>query len=319
MTSTDSIPTTASAVSSPPDHGPLAIDLRGVRRSFGSVHAVDGIDLAVRPGQVVALLGPNGAGKTTTIDLLLGLARPDAGTVSVLGRSPARAVAEGRVSAVMQTGGLLKDLTVRETVDLTASFFRTPRGAVEVLARAGLTDVATRRVGRCSGGEQQRLRFALALLPDPDVIVLDEPTTGMDVAGRRGFWNALRVDAERGRTIVFATHHLEEVDAFADRVVLLSGGRVVADGSAAHVRNLASGRVVASTLPGHTVAQRDALAAIPGVGSVEYAGDRVHVLTSDSDAVARHLLTATAAHDLEVTTRGLEDAFLTLTTSGSPA
>lgn len=318
MTFTDTLPTPAPAGS-----GPLAIELRGLHKSFGTVRAVDGIDLAITPGEVVAFLGPNGAGKTTTIDMLLGLAQPDAGSVSVLGLDPSRAIAEGRVSAVMQTGGLLKDLTVGETVELTASFFRSSRTAQEVLGRAGIADIADRRVGKCSGGQQQRLRFALALLPDPDVLVLDEPTTGMDVEGRRDFWTALRADASRGRTILFATHYLEEADAYADRIVLVSHGRIVADGSAAQVKNMASGRLVTATLPDLSPAESAALHAIPGVQSVELRRDRVLVHTSDSDGVARHLLTATAASDVEITARGLEDAFLALTgdnhTPGSAA
>src|SRR4051794_35629199 len=245
MTFTDTLP-----IPAPAGSGPLAIDLRGLHKSFGTVRAVDGIDLAVAPGEVVAFLGPNGAGKTTTIDMLLGLATPDSGSVTVLGVDPSRAIAEGRVSAVMQSGGLLKDLTVGETVELTGSFFRSARSAKEVLARAGIADIADRRVGKCSGGQQQRLRFALALLPDPDVIVLDEPTTGMDVEGRRDFWNALRADAARGRTIIFATHYLEEADAYADRIVLVSHGRIVADGSAAQVKSLTAGRTVSASFEG---------------------------------------------------------------------
>src|SRR4051794_5926266 len=308
MTFTDTLP-----IPAPAGSGPLAIDLRGLHKSFGTVRAVDGIDLAVAPGEVVAFLGPNGAGKTTTIDMLLGLATPDSGSVTVLGVDPSRAIAEGRVSAVMQSGGLLKDLTVGETVELTGSFFRSARTVQEVLTRAGIADIADRRVGKCSGGQQQRLRFALALLPDPDVIVLDEPTTGMDVEGRRDFWTALRADASRGRTILFATHYLEEADAYADRIVLVSHGKIVADGSAAQIKNLASGRLVSASLPDLTAAQSAALEALPGVQGVEVRGDRVLVRTSDSDGVARHLLTATTATDIEITARGLEDAFLALT------
>ncbi|WP_028046656.1 ABC transporter ATP-binding protein [Cellulomonas sp. URHE0023] len=308
MTFTDTLPTPA-----PAGPSPLAIDLRGLHKSFGTVRAVDGIDLAVSPGEVVAFLGPNGAGKTTTIDMLLGLANPDQGSVSVLGLEPGRAIAEGRVSAVMQSGGLLKDLTVGETVELTASFFRSARSVPEVLTRAGIADIADRRVGKCSGGQQQRLRFALALLPDPDVIVLDEPTTGMDVEGRRDFWTALRADASRGRTILFATHYLEEADAYADRIVLVSRGKIVADGSAAQIKNLASGRIVSASLPDITPAQTAAVESLPGVQGVELRGDRILVRTSDSDGVARHLLTSTTASDVEITARGLEDAFLALT------
>ena len=301
--------------STPPSASAPAIDLRGLHKSFGPVHAVDGLDLVVQPGEVVAFLGPNGAGKTTTIDMMLGLADPDAGEVHVLGLEPSQAIAEGRVSAVMQTGGLLKDLTVAETVDLTASFFRSVRSGHEVLERAGIADIADRRVGKCSGGQQQRLRFALALLPDPELIVLDEPTTGMDVEGRRDFWNALRADASRGRTIMFATHYLEEADAYADRIVLISHGRIVADGSAAQVKSLTAGRVVSATLPGLDPRgdQATELRSLPGVLDLELRRDRVIVRTKDSDGVARHLLTQTAATDVEITARGLEDAFLALT------
>ena len=288
-----------------------AVALEDVRKAYGAVQAVDGITLTVAPGEVVAFLGPNGAGKTTTIDMVLGLAQPDSGTVSVFGGTPQLAVAQGRISAVMQTGGLLRDLTVAETLRLTKSLFSHTRPVAEVLERAGLTDKADRRVVKCSGGEQQRLRFAMALLSDPDLLVLDEPTTGMDVGGRRDFWAAIRDDASRGRTVLFATHYLEEADAYADRIVLVADGRVVADGTAAEVRNLAAGRVVAATLPGASELE---LRALPGVDSVEVRGDRVLLHTGDSDRVARHLLTATAATDLEITSRNLEDAFLALTT-----
>src|SRR3954447_25114224 len=197
----------------PVHSAPPAVALRGLTKRFGPVTAVDGLDLTVQPGEVVAFLGPNGAGKTSTIDVLLGLSRPDAGTVEVFGLPPRTAVAQGLVTAVMQTGGLLKDLTVGETVQLTAALFAHTRPVAEVLERAGLTEIANRRVGKCSGGQQQRLRLAMALLPEPELIVLDEPTTGMDVEGRREFWSAIRADAERGRTVLFATHYLEEADA----------------------------------------------------------------------------------------------------------
>ncbi|MEU1247689.1 ABC transporter ATP-binding protein [Micromonospora arida] len=293
-----------------------AVELDGLTKSFGAVTAVDGLSLRVQPGEVVAFLGPNGAGKTTTIDMLLGLSRPDRGAVRVLGGTPDDAVARGRVAAVLQTGGLLKDLTVGETVRMTAHFYRHTRPAAEVLERAGITDIADRVVGRCSGGQQQRLRFALALLPDPDLMVLDEPTTGMDVEGRRDFWQALRRDARRGRTVIFATHYLDEADAYADRIVLVRQGRIVADGTTAEIKNLAAGRTVRATLPG---ADQAALAALPGVDAVEVRGDSVLVRTGDSDAIARHLLTRTAARDVEITSRNLEDAFLALTTAQTGA
>ncbi|MDR6689565.1 ABC-2 type transport system ATP-binding protein [Microbacterium sp. 1154] len=293
---------------------PAAIDARGVVKSFGSVHAVRGVDLTVRPGEIVAFLGPNGAGKTTTIDMILGLTDPDAGSIEVFGHTARGAVARGLVSAVLQSGGLLKDLTVRETVELTASLFAEKRPVDEALERAGIRNLARRKVGLCSGGEQQRLRFAMALVSDPALLILDEPTTGMDVEARRSFWSAIRADAARGRTVMFATHYLDEADEYADRIVLMRGGQIVADGSTTEIKNLVSGRVVQATLPD---ADLTALAALPGVDSVEATGERVSVHTRDSDALARHLLTTTTARDLEITAQNLESVFLTLTAEPS--
>jgi ABC-2 type transport system ATP-binding protein len=287
-----------------------AISLRGVTKDFGSVHAVRGIDLEIGQGEIVAFLGPNGAGKTSTIDIVLGLSRPTAGHVQVLGMTPQQAIARGLVSAVMQTGGLLKDLTVAETVAYTGSLFVHTESTDEVLRRAGIADIADRKVAKCSGGEQQRLRFAMALLSDPALLLLDEPTTGMDVEGRRSFWSAIRADAERGRTVLFATHYLEEADQYADRIVLMRKGRIVADGTGAQIKSLAAGRTVRATMddPDH-----EALARLDGVESVEVRGDTVLLHGRDTDALARHLLNNTDAHDLEITSRSIEDAFLSLT------
>jgi ABC-2 type transport system ATP-binding protein len=290
-----------------------AIAATGLEKSFGRVRAVRGVDLTVRAGEIVAFLGPNGAGKTTTIDMLLGLSTPDAGSVEVFGHTPRGAIAHGLVSAVLQTGGLLKDITVRETLRLTASLFADTRPIDEVLERAGIREIADRKVGVCSGGQQQRLRFAMALLSDPGLLILDEPTTGMDVEGRRSFWNSIRADAARGRTVLFATHYLDEADEYADRIVLMSSGRVVADGTTAEIKNLVSGRIVRATFPD---ADQVALAALPDVESVEAQGDRVSIHTKDSDAVARYLLTSTPARDVEITAQNLESVFLALTSEG---
>ena len=230
-----------------------------------------------------------------------------AGFLTVFGRW-------GLIAAVMQTGGLLKDLTVRETLRLTATLFPDARPVDEVLQRAGIEGIGGRLVGRCSGGEQQRLRFALALLPDPALMVLDEPTAGMDVEGRRSFWSSIRKDAERGRTVLFATHYLAEADAYADRIILLRQGQIVADGTSAEVKNLSTGRSVRATLP---EADRAALEGLPGVRSLEIRGDRVFVQTTDSDAVARYLLVTAGARDLEIVAHNLEDAFVALTGDGA--
>ena len=296
-------------MSASPNPAP-AVHLASVAKSFGKVRAVRGIDLDLRPGEIVAFLGPNGAGKTTTIDMILGLSHPTSGVVEVLGLEPRKAIARGLVSAVMQTGGLLKDLTVRETVDYTGSLFADSRPTAEVLERAGITGIADRKVAKCSGGEQQRLRFAMALLSDPALLLLDEPTTGMDVEGRRAFWSAIRADAAHGRTVLFATHYLEEADQYADRIVLVSKGKVVADGTGPQIRALASGRTIRALLPDPDPA---AISAVGGVDEVDVRGDIVTIRAKDSDAVARYLLTETAARDVEITSMGLEDAFLSLT------
>ncbi len=226
-----------------------AIDATGLRKQFRQsdgtpVVAVDDVDLTIQPGEIVAFLGPNGAGKTTTVDMLLGLTTPDSGSIEVYGVEPGEAVRAGRVSAVMQTGGLLNDFTVEETVRAIAALHgRTDRVEV-VLERARLADLATRRVEACSGGEQQRLKFALALVPDPDLVILDEPTTGMDVGARQEFWQAMRADAALGRTIVFATHYLAEADEFAQRTVLMNRGRIVHDAPTTDVRAAYGGRTV---------------------------------------------------------------------------
>jgi ABC-2 type transport system ATP-binding protein len=287
-----------------------AVHAAGLHKSFGKVHAVRGLDLTVQPGEVVAFLGPNGAGKTTTIDMILGLSAPDQGSVSIFGHTPRGAIARGQVAAVMQTGGLLRDISVRETVQLNAAMFDSSRPVDEVLARAGILEIADRKVEKCSGGQQQRLRFAMALVSDPGLLILDEPTTGMDVAGRRDFWTAIRADAQRGRTVIFATHYLEEADAYADRIVLVRQGSIVADGTAAQIKNLASGRTVKASLP---ATERGLLVGMPPAESVEYDGGRLTVRTGDSDAVVRFLLNNTGAHDVEVAANNLEEAFVALT------
>ena len=302
---------------SAPTHTVPALVIDGVTKTFRSgngsqVTAVDDLSLTIRQGEVVAFLGPNGAGKTTTLDMVLGLTQPDSGTVEVYGLSARKAARTGRVAAVLQSGGLLPDFTVEETMRIIADLHGRTRDVESAMARAGISDIAGRKVSRCSGGEQQRLKFALAMLPDPDLIVLDEPTAGMDVESRRAFWSAIRADAGAGRTVVFATHYLEEADDFADRIVMVSHGRVVADGSTAEIRNVASRRVVSAIVDDTGIAAVGT--AIPDLEVVERRGGRTYLSANDSDALARFLLTATDARELEVATHNLEDAFIALTT-----
>ncbi len=293
------------------------------------VAAVDGIDLDINQGEIVALLGPNGAGKTTTLDMILGFTEPTSGEVLVFGDHPRQAVNDGRVSAVLQTGGLLRDLRVAETVQLVASTYRRSgsQGASieEVMERAGLNKIADRQVVSCSGGEQQRLRFGLALLADPDLLLLDEPTAGMDVQARREFWAAMEAEAERGRTVVFATHYLQEAEDYAQRTILMANGKVVADGPTEEVRTRASGRTIKARLPQNAVER--AVAVIgqrPEVNTVaidKASGDldRIIIDTASSDDIARLLLNELGGRDLEIEPASLETAFIKLTDTAQPS
>jgi ABC-2 type transport system ATP-binding protein len=265
----------------------------------------------VRAGETVALLGPNGAGKSTTVDLLLGLQEPDDGSVDLFGGPPQRAVAAGRIGAMLQGGGVLRDLTVRELLAMMAALFPRPLPVDETLELAQLGALAERRTERLSGGETQRLRFGVALVSDPDLLVLDEPTVGMDVESRRAFWDTVRDLSESGKTVLFATHYLEEADAYADRALLMARGRIVADGPTNEIKALVGSRTIRATLPGVPV---ETLAALPGVTGAERRGETVVLACSDSDAALRELLaTQPRAHDVEVRGAGLEDAFLQLT------
>lgn len=310
-------------MSTPPSPSP-AVQLAGVTKQFrtadGPVVAVNDIDLEVPRGQIMAFLGPNGAGKTTALDMVLGLTEPTSGTVQVNGQPPRQAVRAGRVSAVLQSGGLLRDLSVVETVRMIASTFDHPMPVDDVLAKAGITKIAGRKVSKCSGGEQQRLRFALALLPDPDLLILDEPTAGMDVTARREFWDTMRSDADSGRTVIFATHYLEEADAFAQRILMMAAGQIVADGTTTEIRARASGRTVSAHLDeAGTEAAIAQLRGTPGVHSVAVESGRVEVHASDSDAVALTLLTELGGTELEVTSGSLDQAFVALTSTDHTA
>jgi ABC-2 type transport system ATP-binding protein len=291
---------------------PGGIVVNGVAKSFGPVQAVRDVDLVIEPGETVALLGPNGAGKSTTIDMILGLARPDRGSVSVFGRPPDRAVSDGAVAAMLQTGALIRDLDVRELVAMVASLYPAPLPVDEVLELTGTAALADRRTQKLSGGETQRVRFALAVVGNPDLLVLDEPTVALDVEGRNTFWSAMRAFVAGGRTVIFATHYLDEADRFADRIVLMARGRIVADGPANEIKALAGSRTIRATLP---EARLDELTTLPGVTRAERRGEAVVLVCHDSDTALRALLAAhPAAAAIEVTGAGLEEAFLDLTT-----
>ncbi|HET7568343.1 MAG TPA: ABC transporter ATP-binding protein [Gaiellaceae bacterium] len=291
------------------------IELEGLAKTFrtpqGLVEAVRDLDVSIGRGETVALLGPNGAGKSTTIDMMLGLLRPDRGSASLFGRSPDEAVAAGAVSAMLQTGSLIRDLTVRELVAMVASLYPDPLAVDEVLELTGTARLASQRTQKLSGGETQRVRFAIALVADAELLVLDEPTVAMDVEGRRAFWTTMREVAAGGKTILFATHYLEEADAYADRVVLMARGRVVADGPPNQIKAMVGTRTIRATIP---AADLDALAQLPGVTSAERRGEAVMLACTDSDTAIRALLAAQpSAHDIEIGGAGLEEAFVQLT------
>jgi ABC-2 type transport system ATP-binding protein len=289
---------------------------KSFRTPGGVVHAVRGVDLEVARGETVALLGPNGAGKSTSIDMLLGLTPPDRGTVATLGRAPRAAVEAGDVGVMLQVGALIRDVSVRELVTMISSLYPDPLGVEETLDLVGIRDIEDRRTQKLSGGQAQRVRFALALAADPQLLVLDEPTVGMDVESRRRFWESMRAFAARGKTVIFATHYLEEADAYADRAVLMAQGRIVADGPTGEIRARVGRRTIRATLGSEAA---DGLAALPGVVGVERRGKAAILTCTDSDAAIRALLAAhPQARDIEITSAGLEEAFLELTGPASP-
>lgn len=290
------------------------ITLTSLTKSYGVVKAVHSVDLAISPGETLALLGPNGAGKSTTIDMMLGLIRPDSGTVSLFGLSPTDAVDAGIVGGMLQTGSLPGYLNVRELVTMMASLYPHPLSVEEVLRSTGILEIADRQTTKLSGGQTQRVRMAIALVADPELLVLDEPTAALDVEGRRDFWTAIRAVAARGKTIVFATHYLEEADAYADRIVLMARGKIVADGPPIEIKARVGGRTIRATVPGVEIT---AVESLTGVTRAEQRGEG-YVLTctdsASSDAALRDLLARyPSARDIEVRGAGLEEAFLNLT------
>ena len=288
----------------------IVAQLAGVTKKYGHVTALDDVGLALEGGRVTALLGPNGAGKTTAVKLLLGLTRPTSGTVRLFGGDPTEPWNRRRTGVMLQIAKVPETLTVREHVHLFSSYYPAPMPVDAAIAAAGLTDVADRRFGALSGGQRQRVQFALAICGNPDLLFLDEPTTGMDVESRRGFWQQVRGLASAGRSILLTTHYLEEADALADRVVLLRGGRIVADGTAAEIKSRAASRRVRCVT---TLGQVE-IRSMPAVRSVRRDGVITEILTAEAERVTRDLLMRDASlSGLEVSGAGLEEAFLTLT------
>lgn len=290
-----------------------AIDLDAVTKRFGDLVAVNDLTLTVQPGEVVALLGPNGAGKSTTTEMMLGLTRPDAGRVRIFGETPQRATERGLVGAMLQSGALLDDVRVGDMLRLLHAIQAHPLPMAEVVERAGIAELLRSSTGKLSGGQAQRVRYAMAIMADPQLILLDEPTVAFDVETRRRFWDDMRAFAAEGRTVVFATHYLEEADEFADRVVMMRHGGVVADGTGAQIKQHAGGRLVSFVAAAAATTDADWLA-LPGVTGVQQLGGRLQLRSTDSDATLRALLGGQhAVHDIEVGSPSLEDAFVELT------
>ncbi|MFJ8935780.1 ABC transporter ATP-binding protein [Streptomyces sp. NPDC102365] len=303
--------------------------MTGAVKAFGAVRAVNGVDLEIARGETVALLGRNGAGKSTTISLLLGLDEPDEGTVRLFGAAPEHAVRAGRVGAMLQEGRPVPRVTVGELVGFVAGTYPAPMPVAEALALAGIADLSGRRVDRLSGGQTQRVRFAVALVGNPSLIVLDEPTAALDVEARYAFWDSMRAYARRGHTVLFSTHYLEEADANADRIVVVDHGRIVADGTGEQLRRAAGGSLVAFDLAGTafdpdgaegsagTGTGTEGLSLLPGVVSLEVRGGRARLRTEDPDATVIALAERGAIRGLEVAPASLDDAFLALTAPAS--
>jgi ABC-2 type transport system ATP-binding protein len=287
------------------------VEISGLTVRYGATLAVSDLDLAIPSGETVALLGPNGAGKSTLLNSVLGLLRPGAGTVQVLGRGPREAVAAGCVGAMLQHGGLPSEARVGEVLELVRRHYPEPWPLEDLVATAGIAGLLSRPIDALSGGQRQRVLLAVALAGAPPLLLLDEPTSAMDVEGRRAFWTTMRDLADRGHTVVFATHHLEEADAVADRVVVVADGRLVADGTAAQIKAGGSGRTISFTAgPDRPV---DGL---PGVTAVHRSGTTVALTTTQAEATLRALLAGDAPlPDLEVHGASLEDAVLALTSS----
>ena len=291
------------------------IEAQGLTQIFrtrsGNVTAVDNLDLTIDKGEIVALLGPNGAGKTTLIDMLLGLSTPTRGVLTIDGASPKAAIQSGNIGAVLQTGGLLKDLTVQQTLDMLASLYPTRLDMNQVLADADLTELAHRKVGKCSGGQQQRIRFAIATMHDPNILILDEPTTGMDVTARRTFWERMDKLAETGKTIIFATHYLEEAQNFAQRIVLMDNGKIIADGTSEEIRDLTGGRHVSFLADKPITFSEYPMLSVET--SEENGAYRHRTTVASADEFARVLLTKYTVRDLEIVKPSLDESFVQLT------
>jgi ABC-2 type transport system ATP-binding protein len=305
-----------STLSAPTAYGSTAagkpvVSFENVSKRYGKLKAVDGLNLELHAGQTVALLGPNGAGKSTSLDMLLALRRPSGGKITMFGGDPYHAVKNGRVGAMLQSGGLMPEVTVLELVQLVTALHPRPEPVEVTMKRAGIDGFANQRVDKLSGGQTQRVRFALAICGKSELIVLDEPTVAMDVETRRLFWDSIKQEVAQGRTLLFATHYLEEADQAADRILVINRGRLLADGTPAEIKTRAGAKRLSFRLDG---IDEPFLLGLPGLVNLEVRHDTVQIQTSDSDATLYALLGAGyRPRDIEVGSLGLEQAFIAIT------
>jgi ABC-2 type transport system ATP-binding protein len=286
--------------------------LVNVTKRYGATVALDGLSLALRPGEIVALLGPNGAGKSTAVRLLLGLISASTGAASVFGNDPRDPATRSRTGAMLQVARLPETLRVREHLDLFRSYYPHPLPVEEIVRIAQLDGILNRFFSQLSGGQKQRVLFGLALCGDPDLIVLDEPTVGMDIEARRGLWQQIRTLAERGKTVLLTTHYLEEADALAHRIIVINKGKIVSEGTPSEIKSRGAGRKISC----RTELDIEYLRTLPSVISVERNRDAVVVTAVEAERVVREMLLQDAAlSDLEIASPALEDAFLALTSS----
>ena len=291
--------------------GTPVVSFVNVSKHYGSLKAVDGLSLDLRPGETVALLGPNGAGKSTSLDMLLALRKPTSGKIQMFGSDPYHAVKSGRVGAMLQSGGLMPEVTVRELVTLVTGLHPKPEPVDTTLKRAGIAQFADQRVDRLSGGQTQRVRFALAICGKSELIVLDAPTAAMDVETRRLFWNSMKEEVAEGRTLLFATHYLEEADQAADRILVINRGRLLADGTPAEIKARAGAKRLSFRLD---QVNEQFLLGLPGLVNLEVRSDVVQIQSGDSDATLYAILDAGCRpREIEVSSLGLEQAFIAIT------
>jgi ABC-2 type transport system ATP-binding protein len=287
------------------------IELSNVSKYFANVHALENVNLEVQPGEVVAVLGPNGAGKTTAISLMLGLRRPTSGTARLLGRDPLEPSSRRHVGVMLQDSGVPGMLRVRELIELYARLANAPLPLAQVLEMASISDQANALATNLSGGQRQRLYFALAVVGNPDVLFLDEPSVGMDVETRHSFWSQIKAFSSAGKTILLTTHYLEEADALAERIVVINQGRVVAEGTPSEIKSRVGGKHVRFRAPNLSSTM---LSSLPSVQRCNLAGEVADLYTLEPNRVLRALYEQQIEPaDLEVIGAGLEEAFIEIT------